>query len=97
MEDILKKEIESMEKLSFEIYQIQQGEGEDKDPEKDLNLVVMTLHSFLILTAKISQMSSTLREKGAPDIEAEKLIESAIKDIADFIKKLNPESNDMEA
>lgn len=95
MEDILKKEIESMEKLSFEIYQIQQGE--EKDPEKDLNLVVMTLHSFLILTAKVSQMSSTLREKGAPDIEAEKLIESAIKDIADFIKKLNPESNDMEA
>lgn len=95
MEDILKKEIESMEKLSFEIYQIQQGDT--KDPEKDLNLVVMTLHSFLILTAKISQMSSTLREKGAPDIEAEKLIESTIKDIADFIKKLNPESNDMEA
>lgn len=95
MEDILKKEIESMEKLSFEIYQIQQGK--EKDPEKDLNLVVMTLHSFLILTAKVSQMSSTLREKGAPDIEAEKLIESAIKDIADFIKKLNPESNDMEA
>lgn len=95
MEDILKKEIESMEKLSFEIYQIQQGK--EKDPEKDLNLVVMTLHSFLILTAKVSQMSSTLREKGASDIEAEKLIESAIKDIADFIKKLNPESNDMEA
>lgn len=95
MEDIINKEIESMEKLSFEIYQIQQGE--EKDPEKDLNLVVMTLHSFLILTAKMSQMSSTLREKGASDIEAEKLVESTIKDIAEFIKKLNPESNDMEA
>jgi len=98
MEDTLKKEIDSLEKLSFEIYQIQQGEV--KDPENDLNLVVLTLHSFLMLFAKVSQLTSALREKGEPDIEAEKLVENTLKDIGEFIKKiasLDSTSNDMEA
>ena len=51
-----------------------------------------------MLFAKVSQLTSALREKGEPDIEAEKLIENTLKDIGEFIKKIaSSNSNDMEA
>lgn len=94
MSDNTQNHLENFDaQVVYELYQIQpnkeekEGKEENGSKEEPINLVVLTLHSFLLVIAKMSELSQELEKLGKQDEETEKLIKRASKDIAQYIIK----------